>query len=194
MNDDEADSDRGFNDFLNFVHGESAITEDYSNSVHFQDNNNTNTNNSNAGDDVELGTNTSRKAEERNNGSSVVTRGAHGEYSGSHVVSSSSRVSMGHSSRRNSLGRRASTTEDRRNPFALREGHALIWRNINMVLVGIQMYVLVIYTELINLLVSCAHIIILQLQLHTHSTHIIHHIIFTTYQTYRTISKVKESF
>ena len=38
------------------------------------------------------------------------------------------------------------------------------------------MYVLVIYTELINLLVSCAHIIILQLQLHTHITHIIHHI------------------
>ena len=134
MNDNEAeaDSDRGFNDFLNFVHGESVITEDYSNSVHFQDNNNTN--NSNAGDDVELGTNTSRKAEECNNGSSVVTRGAHGEYSGSHVVSSSS---MGHSSRRNSLGRRASTTEDRRNPFALREGHALIWRNINMVLVSI---------------------------------------------------------
>ena len=134
MNDDEADSDRGFNDFLNFVHGESVITEDHSNSVHFQDNNN---NNSNAGCDVELGTNTSRKAEECNNGSSVVTRGAHGEYSRSHVVSSSSRVSMGHSSRRNSLGRRASTTEDRRNPFALREGHALIWRNINMVLVSI---------------------------------------------------------
>ena len=132
INDDEvvADSDRGFNDFLNFVHGESAITEDYSNSVHFQDN----TNNSNAGDDVELGAN---QAEEYNNGSSVVTRGAHGEYSGSHVVSSSSRVSMGHSSRRNSLGRHASTTEDRRNPFALREGHALIWRNINMVLVSI---------------------------------------------------------
>ena len=134
INDDEvvADSDRGFNDFLNFVHGESVITEDYSNSVHYQDNNNTN--NSNAGDDVELGAN---QAEEYNNGSSVVTRGAHGEYSGSHVVSSSSRVSMGHSSRRNSLGRRASTTEDRRNPFALREGHALIWRNINMVLVSI---------------------------------------------------------
>ena len=131
----EADSDRGFNDFLNFVHGESVITEDYSNSVHFQDSNNTN--NSNAGDDVELGANTSRKAEEYNNGSSVVTRGAHGEYTGSHVVSSSSRVSMGHSSRRNSLGRRASTAEDRRNPFALREGHALIWRNINMVLVSI---------------------------------------------------------
>ena len=134
INDDEvvADSDRGFNDFLNFVHCESVITEDYSNSVHFQDNNNTN--NNNAGDDVELGTN---QAEEYNNGSSVVTRGAHGDYSGSHVVSSSSRVSMGHSSRRNSLGRRASTTEDRRNPFALREGHALIWRNINMVLVSI---------------------------------------------------------
>ena len=34
------------------------------------------------------------------------------------------------------LSRRASTTETRRNPFAMREGHALIFSNINMTLVS----------------------------------------------------------
>jgi ABC-type lipoprotein export system ATPase subunit len=38
------------------------------------------------------------------------------------------------SSRRKQLSRRASTTEERRNPFAEREGNALIWRNVNMTL------------------------------------------------------------
>ena len=35
------------------------------------------------------------------------------------------------------LSRRASTTETRRNPFAIREGHALIFSNINMTLVRV---------------------------------------------------------
>ena len=35
---------------------------------------------------------------------------------------------------RMSLSRRASTTEERRNPFAYREGNALIWRNVSMTL------------------------------------------------------------
>ena len=40
-------------------------------------------------------------------------------------------------SRRYSVRRRSSTTtEERRNPFALREGNALIWRNVNMTLVS----------------------------------------------------------
>lgn len=33
-----------------------------------------------------------------------------------------------------STSRRASTTEERSNPFAIREGNALVWRNVNMVL------------------------------------------------------------
>ncbi len=33
-----------------------------------------------------------------------------------------------------SSSRRASTTEERQNPFAYREGNALIWRNVNMTL------------------------------------------------------------
>jgi len=38
-------------------------------------------------------------------------------------------------SRPNSLSRRsASTTEERRNPFAKREGNALIWSGVNMTL------------------------------------------------------------
>ena len=39
------------------------------------------------------------------------------------------------------------------------------------------MFLLFILSLIMNLLVSCAHIIILQLQLHTHITHIIYHII-----------------
>lgn len=35
-----------------------------------------------------------------------------------------------------SSSRRASTTEERQNPFAFREGNALIWRNVNMTLKG----------------------------------------------------------
>ncbi len=35
---------------------------------------------------------------------------------------------------RMSSSRRASTTEERQNPFAYREGNALIWRNVNMTL------------------------------------------------------------
>lgn len=38
------------------------------------------------------------------------------------------------SSRRKFVSRRASTTEERRNPFAEREGNALIWRGVNMTL------------------------------------------------------------
>lgn len=37
-------------------------------------------------------------------------------------------------SRRSRLSRRASTTEERRNPFAEREGNALIWTGVNMTL------------------------------------------------------------
>ena len=46
-----------------------------------------------------------------------------------------------HSSSRYSVRRRSSTTtEERRNPFALREGNALIWRNVNMTLVSARLY------------------------------------------------------
>ena len=34
------------------------------------------------------------------------------------------------------ISRRASTTEERRNPFAAREGNALIWTGVNMTLVS----------------------------------------------------------
>ena len=49
--------------------------------------------------------------------------------------------SVGHSSHRSSrrtsgLSRRASTTEERRNPFANREGNSLIWKDVNMTLVS----------------------------------------------------------
>jgi ABC-type lipoprotein export system ATPase subunit len=44
------------------------------------------------------------------------------------------RSSLDISSRRSKLSRRASTTEERRNPFAEREGNALMWSNVNMTL------------------------------------------------------------
>jgi len=56
------------------------------------------------------------------------------------VESGSKTILNGNRVRRTSsigLSRRASTTETRRNPFAIREGHALIFSNINMTLVRV---------------------------------------------------------
>ena len=56
------------------------------------------------------------------------------------VESGRSKTINGNGVRRTSsigLSRRASTTETRRNPFAIREGHALIFSNINMTLVRV---------------------------------------------------------
>ena len=56
------------------------------------------------------------------------------------VESGSKTIINGNGVRRTSsigLSRRASTTETRRNPFAIREGHALIFSNINMILVRV---------------------------------------------------------
>ena len=89
----ENTTDKDYDEFLTFVHSESAVTEDY-----------TSKNN----DDVESGTKT--------------------------------KSINGNGQRRTSsigLSRRASTTETRRNPFAIREGHALIFSNINMTLVRV---------------------------------------------------------
>ncbi|KAL7545612.1 hypothetical protein ACHAWF_008965 [Thalassiosira exigua] len=48
---------------------------------------------------------------------------------------SSTMVNSARNGRRsNGMLRRASTTEERRNPFAMREGNALIWRNVDMTL------------------------------------------------------------
>ena len=91
----ESNKDKDYDEFLTFVHSESAVTEDYT------------TSNPNKNDDVE---------------------------SGSKTILNGNRV------RRTSsigLSRRASTTETRRNPFAIREGHALIFSNINMTLVRV---------------------------------------------------------
>lgn len=57
-------------------------------------------------------------------------------------VEANSRPTSYHPSRRgmrsNGAPRRASTTEERRNSFAPREGNALIWRNISMTLVSFR--------------------------------------------------------
>jgi len=89
----ESNKDKDYDDFLTFVHSESAVTEDYN----YTKNN-----------DVESGSKTIL------NGNGAARRTS----------------SIG-------LSRRASTTETRRNPFAIREGHALIFSNINMILVRV---------------------------------------------------------
>jgi len=86
--------DKDYDEFLTFVHSESAVTEDYTSNP--------------KNDDVESGSKTIL------NGNGAARRTS----------------SIG-------LSRRASTTETRRNPFAIREGHALIFSNINMILVRV---------------------------------------------------------
>ncbi len=73
--------------------------------------------------DVETGTKTTTTSHSYSRES---TRNANG--STAHGSNHSRRFSTGR--------RRSSTTEERRNPFALREGNALIWRNVNMTLVS----------------------------------------------------------
>jgi len=91
----ENTTDKDYDEFLTFVHSESAVTEEYT------------TSNPKNDDDVESGSKTVLNGDRVRRTSSI------------------------------GLSRRASTTETRRNPFAIREGHALIFSNINMTLVRV---------------------------------------------------------
>ena len=44
----------------------------------------------------------------------------------------------------NHSNRRASTTEERRNPFACREGNTFIWQNVNMTLVSTMLRLIIL--------------------------------------------------
>ena len=118
------EKDDAYDEFLQFVHADSVVTDDYSLDPSASSKDKAETASSSvkgnprvsvkmvSSNDVELG-----------NGSKAITTTSR---------SSSSAIGI---SRRGSL--QASTTETRRNPFAMREGHALIWSDVSMVLVSI---------------------------------------------------------
>ena len=118
------EKDDAFDEFLQFVHADSVVTDDYSLNPSASSKEKVETASSSVNDDSRVSVKiVSSNDVELGNGSKAIT-----------TPSRSSSSAMG-ISRRGSL--QASTTETRRNPFAMREGHALIWSDVSMVLVSI---------------------------------------------------------
>ena len=118
------EKDDAYDEFLQFVHADSVVTDDYSLNPSASSKEKVETASSSVNGEPRVSVKiVSNNDVESGNGSKAITTPSR----------SSSALGI---SRRGSL--QASTTETRRNPFAMREGHALIWSNVSMVLVSMH--------------------------------------------------------
>lgn len=104
--DQTPDKDGGYESFVQFLHDDKVKTENKVGSF---------------------------QADEEKGLGDVVVAGETAPKSNGVDLSESKRIARGSMM---GISRRASTTEERRNPFAAREGNALIWTGVNMTLVS----------------------------------------------------------